>query len=79
MGSVTIWVQMFQIFKFEICWKHVEKLCWKFQCMLKTVMHVEKCAENFNACWKCVEIAKLWSFLPIFVYNSINEIKNWYY
>ena len=31
MGSVTTWVQMFQIFKFEMYWKHVENFstCWK--------------------------------------------------
>ena len=39
-------------------------------------MHVENCVENFNMCWKCVEIAKLQPFLPIYVHNSINQSKN---
>ena len=46
MGSVTIQVQMFQIFKFEICSKHVEKLCWKFQHMLKSVLKILMHVEN---------------------------------
>ena len=66
MSSVTIWVQVFQIFKFEMWWKHVEncvenfkacwKACWKFQGILKTMSkisrYVENCVKNFKVCWK---------------------------
>ena len=61
MSSVTIWVQMFQIFKFKMYWKHVEKLSWKFQQMLKTVMHAEK----------CIEIAIYHQILCIIVLNKV--------
>ena len=35
-GSYHRW-----IFMFEMCWKHLEKAFWKFQNVLKSVMHVE--------------------------------------
>ena len=33
----------------KLCWKHVEKAYWKFQHMLKSVMHSET---MLKACWK---------------------------
>ena len=35
-GSYHRW-----IFMFEMCWKHLEKAFWKFQNVLKSVMHFE--------------------------------------
>ena len=35
-GSYHRW-----IFMFEMCWKHLEKAFWKFQNVLKSVIHVE--------------------------------------
>ena len=50
-GSYHRW-----IFMFEMCWKHFEKAFWKFQNVLKSVMHVEnlisECVEICNAFWK---------------------------
>ena len=48
---------------FEMCWKHLEKAFWKFQNVLKSVMHVEsilkKSVENYKkACWNFLHISE---------------------
>ena len=41
---------------FEMCWKHVEKVCWKCQHVLKTVTHIENYVEK--VCWKFQHVLK---------------------
>ena len=48
---------------FEMGWKHLEKACWKFHHMLKSVMHVEICNACWKLCWKHVEnFSTCWKF-----------------